>query len=172
MDSVTLSLRRAENGKERDALYTAMCACGRHSQMLYEDDSLATWRTFTNPGDAWTYAVLVEGTVAAVAVVNGFSGRSAFVHFCVLAGYDALAVDMGRYVVRWLLQSFSCLLGATPAPYRHVLRMVGRLGFRRQFVVPQGHYMKRRERHVDSVVSMVTRETCEEELAREKADIS
>lgn len=167
MDAVTLSLRRLGSQEERDAVYAAMRACGRHSQMLYEDDSADAWRAITDPGDAWTYAALADDALAAVLVVNGFAGRTAFAHFCVLAGYDALAVDMGRYVTRWLLGHFTCLLGATPAHYRHVLRMIARMGFRRQLVVPDGHYMQRLGRHVDSVVIMATRQTYEEALARE-----
>lgn len=53
----------------------------------------------------------------------------------------------------------SALFGLTPKIYRHVFPFLDKLGFRRQLVVPQSCYFAKRERYVDGVLSMLTRET-------------
>lgn len=127
-------------------------------------------RRLLAPRRAWCYLVQAGATPLALCWLNDFSGRAARIHFCVLPSGLPRAVEIGRTVVRFLLTAPSpaghpapylldTLVGLTPAPYRHALEFVARLGFRRAAAIPGGTMLLRPSgpRVCDAVLTLCTR---------------
>lgn len=151
-----------ETEQQRLTAYQLMDAGGMRAQMLYDDDSPESWMRLTDPDDSRVYVVSEGETHLGVVLLNGFSGRTAFVHFCMLHGHTSRMQEAGEHFLDWSLAYRSCLIGFTPVSYRHVLRAIERLGLVRQCVVPDGIYLRKRRMLCDGVVTMVTRQSFEQ----------
>ncbi|HEU6437201.1 MAG TPA: hypothetical protein VE028_07090 [Nitratidesulfovibrio sp.] len=140
--------------------------------------SAADLRGLLSPHRAWCYLVQAANVPLALCWLDGFSGRAARIHFCVLRAGLPRADEIGRMVVRFLLAApgttqpplgrpapyrLDTLVGLTPAPYRHALAFVARLGFRRAAVIPGGTVLARPTgiRVCDAVLTLCTRSDIE-----------
>jgi len=109
------------------------------------------------PERAWLYRVDAHAVPQGFFWCNGFSGRAAQVHFCFFRNGMSAARAAGAMALTFLLAPqcadapLDTLLGVTPAPYRHALRLAADLGFSRLGVVPAG-------RVVDVVLTVLTRD--------------
>lgn len=136
----------------------------------------ADLRGLLAPHRAWCYLVQAAGTPLALCWLDGFCGRAARIHFCVLRAGLPRAEEIGRLVVRFLLPArapvsapapngqpaahlLDTLVGLTPAPYRHALAFVTRLGFRLAAVIPGGAVLVRPTgtRICNAVLTLCTR---------------
>ncbi|MBZ2172692.1 hypothetical protein EKK70_07425 [Desulfovibrio sp. DS-1] len=136
----------------------------------------ADLRALLAPHRAWCYLAQAADTPLALCWLDGFCGRAARIHFCVLRAGLPRAEEIGRLVVRFLLHAqapvqapatngrpgphlLDTLVGLTPAPYRHALGFVTRLGFRRAAVIPGGAVLARPAgtRICDAVLTLCTR---------------
>lgn len=124
------------------------------------------------PERAWVYRIEMDGTVQGFFWCNGFSGKAAQVHFCFFRAGMSVARAAGRMALTFLLAPqradapLDTLLGVTPAPFRHALRLAADLGFTRIGVVPAGTRLAPGTpggggagRVVDVVLTVMTRET-------------
>lgn len=163
---------------ELDEVWSALCADGL-VPVVFHDGGVrcaADLRALLAPHRAWCYLVQAAGTPLALCWVDGFCGRAARIHFCVLRAGLPRAEEIGRMVVCFLLRAqapapppapnghppqhlLDTLVGLTPAPYRHALGFVTRLGFRRAAVIPGGAVLARPTgtRVVDVVLTLCTR---------------
>lgn len=118
-------------------------------EVVFHDGGVRSLDDFCSllaPERAWLYRMDAEGVPVGFFWCNGFGGRSAQVHFCFFRSGMPLARDAGRTALRFLLVAadgrreapLMTLVGGTPAPYRHALRLAYDLGFSRLGVVPQG----------------------------------
>lgn len=96
-----------------------------------------------------------DNGLGAACWVNGFTGKAAFVHFCIFEPAHALelgtlAMDVWRK--EGLLRS---LIGITPITYRHVWPLMEGLGFRKISNVPEACYFGRYKKYKDGLVSQL-----------------
>lgn len=151
----------------RSALLDRMLAEGLADATLYDVpavDFRETWTDITSPDTAWLVEVRAytvqrgsdTAPVAAIAWLNNFTGRTAMLHFCVFRDFQAQAEPIGRHVLRWVFGSghFDSLMGLTPAPYRHALRLAQAIGFTPAGRVPGACHLVRWGRHVDGILSV------------------
>ncbi len=166
---------------ELDRLWTTLREEGLAPVVFHDGGvrSAAGLRGLLSPRRAWCYLVQAADVPLALCWLDGFCGRAARIHFCVLRAGLPRADEIGRTVVRFLLTAPACpdaggpspspgrpapylldtLVGLTPAPYRHALAFVTRLGFRRAAVVPGGAVLARPGgiRVCDAVLTLCTR---------------
>ncbi len=164
--------------KELDRLWDILHEEGLASVVFHDGGvrCAADLRGLLAPHRAWCYLVQAAHTPLALCWVDGFCGRAARIHFCVLRAGLPRAEEIGRMVVRFLLHAqapapvpapdgrpaphlLDTLVGLTPAPYRHALAFVTRLGFRRAAVIPGGAVLARPAgaRICDAVLTLCTR---------------
>lgn len=164
--------------KELDRLWDILHAEGLASVVFHDGGvrCAADLRGLLAPHRAWCYLVQAAHTPLALCWVDGFCGRAARIHFCVLRAGLHRAEEIGHLVVRFLLHAqapapvpapdgrpaphlLDTLVGLTPAPYRHALAFVTRLGFRRAAVIPGGAVLARPAgaRICDAVLTLCTR---------------
>ena len=119
-------------------LYDAMVAQGL-GRFLFYDGSVRSAARFAETalsGAVWTYAGFSResGEPLALALVEPFSGRAAFMHFAFFRGmgHERRHV-IGRAILRLLFQDsdngLSCVCGLTPKIFRHAWRFALELGF-------------------------------------------
>lgn len=159
---------------ELDRVWSTLCDDGLAPVVFHDGGvrSAADLRELLAPHRAWCYVIQAAGTPLALCWLDGFSGRAARIHFCVLRAGLPRAEEIGRMVVRFLLTApaapasghpapcpLDTLVGLTPAPYRHALHFVTRLGFRRAAVIPGGALLARPtgNRVCDAVLTLCTR---------------
>lgn len=157
----TISLRLCPLPAERWAVFAQLQSEGLAKVLLYDQEpTLAAWLVLTSPQTAWFGLVFLGDNPAPAGLwlFNGFSGKSAFVHFAIFRGYEAEAVRLCRYVARWALKSgkLTAILGLTPSVYRHALAVARATGFKEQCRVPDACYIRRCDRYVPGVVNMLT----------------
>ena len=152
------------HGAAVDEAFQVLERCGRAGVFLYdvEEPSPAAWRRAV--ADAWLMELRDGGERAAYGIINGWTGRAAFVHFCVLPRFDACFTGLARDWLSWLfsLDLFDALLGATPRCYRHVLPRLPAIGFVRRLVVPGAAYLAKYKKYTDTVVTMCTPQSFKE----------
>lgn len=116
-------------------------------RVVFHDGGVTDFAGFARllaPERAWVYRIEMDGTVQGFFWCNGFSGRAAQVHFCFFRAGMSVARAAGRMALTFLLAPqrgdapLDTLLGVTPAPFRHALRLAADLGFTRIGVVPAG----------------------------------
>lgn len=158
-----LKLRIARHGEERAAIYARMCERDRHRAFFYgeEEPRLESWMAFTHPLRAWCGVLELDGEDGGMFVVNGFTGKSALIHFSMYPGFDAYLPWMGRYVLSWLFSAggFESITGLTPAAFRHVLRAVRAMGFVEKIRIPGACCMASSGKTISGVFSIATPET-------------
>lgn len=168
---------------ELDSLWDTLCEEGLAPVVFHDGGvrSAADLRELLSPHRTWCYLIQAAGVPLALCWLDGFSGRAARIHFCVLRAGLPRADEIGRMVVRFLLGAISrpqpqpghlrsqpdgppphtldTLVGLTPAPYRHALAFVARLGFRRAAVIHGGAVLARPTgaRVCDAVLTLCTR---------------
>ena len=153
----------------RSELFERIREAGRLEAMLYEstpdrEAQFREWRGLTD--DSWTLALTMPGPdgqreLAAIALLTLFSGKSAVFHFCLMPGWDRMWTALGRNILDWLFWTgkFTSFVGVTPDCYRHVLRGLPRFGFIPRCIVPEGCFIRRRQRYCDMVLSVCTQKT-------------
>lgn len=116
-------------------------------RVVFHDGGVTDFAGFAHllaPERAWVYRIEMDGTVQGFFWCNGFSGRAAQVHFCFFRNGMSAARAAGAMALTFLLAPqcadapLDTLLGVTPAPYRHALRLAADLGFSRLGVVSAG----------------------------------
>ena len=159
---------------ELDRVWSTLCNDGLAPVVFHDGgvQSAADLRGLLAPHRAWCYLAQAAETPLALCWLDGFTGRAARIHFCVLRAGLPRAAEIGRMVVRFLLTApaapasghlppylLDTLVGLTPAPYRHALDFVARLGFRRAAVIPGGAVLARPagRRVCDAVLTLCTR---------------
>ncbi len=168
---------------ELDSLWDTLCEEGLAPVVFHDGGvrSAADLRELLSAHRTWCYLIQATGVPLALCWLDGFSGRAARIHFCVLRAGLPRADEIGRMVVRFLLRAtnppqpqpgglqpqpdrpapyrLDTLVGLTPAPYRHALAFVARLGFRRAAVIPGGMVLARSTgtRVCDAVLTLCTR---------------
>ncbi|WP_307831335.1 hypothetical protein [Nitratidesulfovibrio oxamicus] len=163
---------------ELDRVWNTLCDDGL-APVVFHDGGVrcaADLRGLLAPHRAWCYLVQTADTPLALCWLDGFCGRAARIHFCVLRAGLPRADEIGHMVVHFLLHAqapvpspgpngrpathlLDTLVGLTPAPYRHALAFVTRLGFRRAAVIPGGAVLARPAgtRVCDAVLTLCTR---------------
>ena len=98
------------------------------------------------------------GTPVGVFWLNGFTGKTAQMHFCIYPERHAEAVDIGRAAMDWLdsLGWLKSVVGITPVTHRHVMPYIQALGFQVIGKVPGACYIERRDKYVDAHISVYT----------------
>lgn len=159
---------------ELDRVWSTLCDDGLAPVVFHDGGvrSAADLRGLLAPHRAWCYLAQAVETPLALCWLDGFTGRAARIHFCVLRAGLPRAEEIGRMVVRFLLTApaapatghpppyrLDTLVGLTPAPYRHALDFVARLGFRRAAVIPGAAVLARPagRRVCDAVLTLCTR---------------
>lgn len=164
----TFTCRALQRGEPaRNAMLDRMMAEGLADTALYDTPAGAfreAWNCITAPETAWLVQVQAhfpqpDGQccdTAAMAWLNNFTGRTAMLHFCVFRAFHSHAKTIGRHLLRWVFGSghFDSLVGLTPAPYRHALRLAEAIGFTPTARVPGACHLVRWGRHVDGVLSI------------------
>lgn len=129
-------------------------------RVVFHDGGVTDFGAFARllaPERAWLYRVDAHAVPQGFFWCKGFSGRAAQVHFCFFRNGMSAARAAGAMALTFLLAPqcadapLDTLLGVTPAPYRHALRLAADLGFSRLGVVPAG-------RVVDVVLTVLTRD--------------
>lgn len=150
----------AEHIGEMERLWIAMRNDGLDGVTFY-DGGVRTMQDFTEFMSApanHVYAAYLDGEPAAIWWLNGFSGQTAMLHFCVLRHAWDDAVNIGRIVCAHMLKHYSALYGVTPKPFRHALRLARRIGFVRQCVIPGACRLDAANgRCVDGVLTLMTK---------------
>ena len=162
-----ISLKILSCKRARTAIYNRLMAENLATSLLYDHEpNLITFLKITSPAKAWCGQVCINNEVAGLFWINGFIGRLAYLHFAVFRGFAPYAVLMGKYVVSWafLRGELSCLLGVTPLPYRHVLKIISDVGFEKLGVVPKACNLVRYGKFVDGVASILTPKRLQEIL--------
>lgn len=95
----------------------------------------------------WVYVGYdaVSGTPLVFAVCASFTGRAAVVHFCFLRAGMERRHAVAQYWFDHVCgeSGLSCLMGITPAPYRHALRFAQEVGFQEISIIKDGCAMYR-----------------------------
>lgn len=127
------------------------------------------------PERAWAYCFERDGQVLALWWCNGFTGRMAQIHFCILEAGRYCGHDLGMQATRFILgvrksledAPMEALCGITPAPYGHAVAYAKGLGFTPLGRLPKACYLapdalggKNIGRHVDGVLTILKREDC------------
>lgn len=131
-------------------LYKALCDDGLLRTFFYDcppELSLLEFFDYAEDPQRWLYAAYdaESHTPLAFAVCNGFTGRAALSHFCFLAAGRGRRHAIARHWLDHVCNegALSCLMGVTPAPYRHVVRFAEGLGYRRITNIKDGCEMYR-----------------------------
>ncbi len=143
-------------------------------RVVFHDGGVTDFGAFARllaPERAWLYRVDAHAVPQGFFWCNGFSGRAAQVHFCFFRNGMSAARAAGDMALTFLLAPqcadapLDTLLGVTPAPYRHALRLAADLGFSRLGVVPAGTRLApgtpgggEAGRVVDVVLTVLTRD--------------
>lgn len=113
-------------------------------RFLFHDggvDSLARFREVVTAESVWAYAGFshATGEPLALALLDRFLGRTAYLHFTFFKGEGfARRLEIGRAFTDLLFENgtLSCLMALTPVVFRHSWRYGLDLGFTRLGVVP------------------------------------
>lgn len=124
--------------------------------------NIADWHSVTNPAMALLIRIenAQSGELVMVTWLNSFMGRVAMIHFCCFTAWQHDAEAIGRTALEYIfgLGVIDALIGITPAPYRHAISFVEKLGFVRKTKIPKACHFAKRKRYVDGVLTMLTRE--------------
>lgn len=104
-------------------------------------DSPARFRDTVSAGSVWAYAGFshATGEPLALALLDRFLGRTAYLHFTFFKGEGvSRRLDIGRAFMDLLFANgtLSCLLALTPVRFRHSWNYGLELGFTRLGVIP------------------------------------
>jgi len=90
--------------------------------------------------------------------LNGFTGRTALLHFCVFRAYFCQSFDIGEFVCNWLIGSgyVDSLLGFLPYAYRSARKLVKSLGFVTLARIPNAFVIRGKVR--DGILTVKTAE--------------
>lgn len=143
---------------ERRVIFNALVADGLAGIVFYDSlhPTFEDFEELGGYGKGWCVPVYQGSNLAAVGYVNCFTGRAAFVHSCVFKAYTKESLTIGRTWCRAVLATglFDCLLGFTPATYRHALNFIQQIGFELSPLrAPGACFIARKNRYVDGVYS-------------------
>ena len=104
-----------------------------------------------------TWAGYIDGELAGLAYIWPFQGswrtRCAEIGLTAFRPYFKQAARLARQGLLEILRhhgfTISSLIGRVPAPNRHILNMLGELGFQRKLKLPKLFWYTRQQRHVD-----------------------
>ena len=125
-------------------LYTAL-KIERLDRFLFHDTadlSFDRFRKIVRSRDIWCYAGWSRetGTPLALALLDGFRGRTAYLHFTFFRGEGfERRIEIGRAFMDFIFKdgsNLACLLALTPVKFRHSWRYGLDLGFERLGVIP------------------------------------
>lgn len=152
-----------EHGR-RAAIFYKMQDQGLDTVVFYgmKKPTINDWLNNADFPNAWTIAVYTpDGELCAASWVNGFMGKSAWIHFVVFEEYREHMVYIGKKVVARFFDTkqFDSLCGLTPSVYRHALNYIQKLGFSISGLKAKSAcYIERKNRYVDGVFSTLKKE--------------
>ena len=122
-------------------------SCDRMARMLSRPDELVV-------------AGYADGTLAGLMLVWPFSARSncAEVGLTAFRGFFPVAAGLCRGALLFACDELNpaSFVGRVPAPSRHILRMLGQVGFCEIARIPGLCWYTRKQRFVDGVLAMAT----------------
>lgn len=159
-----------------ERLYRAASAQGL-GRFVFHDGSVDSAERFAEVAlseRVWTYAGFRRpgGEPLALALLEPFSGRSAFMHFTFFRGMGfqqrhVIARAFLRLLFRDRENGLSCVCGLTPATFRHAWRFALELGFKKLGEIPGACPVfdgkTGATRHVPGILTVYTPELSKEE---------
>lgn len=161
-------LQPGEHRKRAEAFWK-MQEQGLDKVVFYDTERphIALWiENCGQEGGAWTIPIYTftddhKEELCAVAWLNGFMGRSAFVHFCIFREYQKHSIHIGKRLLSAVFDTgyFDSLCGVTPVRYRHALHYIKQLGFTLGHMAAKGAcYIARKKRHDAAIFSVLNKE--------------
>ena len=154
-----------DNEHERRAkIFWKMQDEGLDKVVFYDtlSSNIDLWLKYSTLPNGWTAPVYNDkGELIACGWLNGFMGKSAFCHFIVFKAYRKYKIEIGKVWLKAIFatKQFDSLCGFTPSVYRSVLSFIKLIGFELAHLrVPGACYIARKDRCVDGVFSIITRD--------------
>lgn len=151
------------------AFWEELTASNLERSIFYEycpksGDDFCLWTK--SPSQDVRFVTDNSGKILGMYWLNNMLGKSVMIHFCFLREAFSLQEEIGKYVVKGLMEAkdaqgdyvISALMGLTPKVYRHVFPFIYDLGFKRIGILPKSCHFRDKNTYYDGVLTMLTRE--------------